>query len=404
MSELFVRSKEAPSVTADPFSAENLANPHPLHEQLRETGAVIYFERYDLWGMARYEQVSAALRDWKNFSSSAGVGLSDFRTEPPWRPPSLLLESDPPMHTRAREVLGPILSPRRLQADQVHAEHEARALVEHLVEIGTFDAVRQLAQTYTLKVFGDAVGLSEAGREHLLRYSDLVFNSFGPRNQLFEDSMASAPALQKWISDNCKREALRSGSLGAQIWARADEGSISEEWAALLVRSLLTAGLDPTVNGITAALSGLAASPDQWRLLRADPSLAAQAYEEAVRWGSPIQTFFRTTTHDVEVAGVRIPAEKKVLLFLGSANRDPRRWTNPDQFDITRNSLGHVGFGMGIHRCIGQAVTRMQATTILGALARRVERIEMAGQPRRRLSNTLLAWQSLPVTVYPAPA
>lgn len=402
MSELFVQSKDAPGVTVDPFSVENLADPHVLHEQLRETGAVVYFERYDLWGMARYEQVNAALKDWRTFSSSAGVGLSDSRKEPPWRPPSLLLESDPPLHTHAREALGPILSPQRLQEDQEHSEREATALVENLVELGSFDAVSQLAQAYTLKVFGDTVGLAEEGREHLLRYSDLVFNSFGPRNQLFEDSMSYAQTIQTWISDNCKREALRPGGLGAQIWALADAGKVSEEWAALLVRSLLTAGLDPTVNGIAAALYGLASFPDQWRRLRADPSRAAQAYEEAVRWGSPIQTFFRTTTRDVEVAGVRIPAEKKLILFLGSANRDPRRWTNPDQFDMERNTMGHVGFGMGVHRCIGQSITRMEAATVLRVLARQVARIEITGQPQRRLSNTLHAWKSLPVTVHSA--
>lgn len=404
MTELFVRPKEAPIAAVDPFSEENLANPHVMHEQLRKIGAVVYFERYDLWGIVHHEQVSAALRDWKNFSSSSGVGLSDSRKEKPWRPPSLLLEYDPPIHTQAREALGPVLSPPRLQAERERSEREAITLVERLIELGTFDAVSQLAQVYTLKVFGDAVGLPEENRERLLVYSDLVFNSFGPHNRLFEASMSGAQAIQEWIMDNCRREVLRPGGLGEQIWAIADAGQISEEWAALLVRSLFTAGVDPTVNGIAAAIYGLASHPDQWRLLRADPSLAAAAYEEAVRWGSPVQTFFRTTTCEVEIAGARIPAEKKVILFLGSANRDPQRWTNPDQFDIKRNAMGHVGFGMGMHRCIGQSVTRVEAEAVLRALAQRVERIEITGQPQRRLSNTLHAWKSLPVTVYSAPA
>ena len=286
----------------------------------------------------------------------------------------------------------------------MHSGREATRLVEKLTAPGDFDAVSQLAEVYTLKVFGDAVGLPEKDRECLLMYSDLVFNSFGPRNQLFEASMSSAQAVQKWIMDNCKREALRPGGLGAQIWTLADAGEVPEEWAALLVRSLLTAGLDPTINGIAAAIYGLASHPDQWDLLKAEPSLAASAYEEAVRWGSPIQTFFRTTTREVEVAGLRIPADKKVILFLGSANRDPRRWINPDQFDITRNAAGHVGFGMGIHRCIGQTVSRLEAEMVLRALAQRVERIELTGQPKRRLSNTLHAWKSLPVTIWSTPA
>ena len=399
MTETAARPEGVPVITADPFSLEHLTEPHALHEQMREAGPVVFLDRYGIWGMARYEQVNAALKDWKTFSSAAGVGLSDFRKEKPWRPPSLLLEADPPAHTRAREVVGPILSPRALEAVREHFEREASALVERLAALGSFDAVSQLAEVYPIKVFGDAVGLTDEGRQHLLTYGNLAFNAFGPRNRLLEDSMASAQAAQRWIMDNCRREALRPGGFGAQIWAVADAGKIPEEWAALLVRSLLTAGLDTTVNGIAAAIYGLARHPDQWSALREDPSLAAPAFEEAVRWESPVQTFFRTTTREVEVGGVRIPDGEKVLLFLGAANRDPRRWTNPDRFDIRRNASGHVGFGMGIHRCVGQTVARVEAEIVLAALARRVERIEITGQSRRRPNNTLHAWSSLPVTV-----
>jgi 4-methoxybenzoate monooxygenase (O-demethylating) len=406
MTELIIGPKGAPVSNADPFSLEHLIEPHTLHEQLRATGPVVYFDRYDIWGMARYEQVNAALKDWKNFSSAAGVGLSDSRTEEPWRQPSLLLESDPPIHTGAREVFGPILSPRRLQAAREHFEREASALVDRIVAHGEFDVTSQFAEMYSLNVFADVVGLPKEGREHLLTYGYLVFNSFGPRNhnQLLEDSMTSAKPVTQWILDSCTREALSPGGIGEQVWMLVDAGKITAEWAALLVRSLLTAGILTTSNAIAAALYGLASQPDQWNMLRQDPSLAAQAYEEAVRWETPIQTFFRTTTREVEIAGVRIPADKKVILFLGSANRDPRQWTNPDHFDIRRNAAGHVGFGMGIHRCVGQTLTRMEGEILLTALARRVEQITITGQPQRRPNNSLYAWKSLPVTVYPSSA
>jgi cytochrome P450 len=113
-----------------------------------------------------------------------------------------------------------------------------------------------------------------------------------------------------------------------------------------------------------------------------------------------VQTFFRTTTRDVEIAGARIPEGEKVLLFLGAANRDPRRWEDPDRFDIRRNANGHVGFGMGIHRCVGQTVARVEGEIMLAALAKRVERIEISGKPERKANNTLLAWNSIPVTIY----
>ncbi|HET9920833.1 MAG TPA: cytochrome P450 [Ktedonobacteraceae bacterium] len=402
MTETATTPEGVPVITADPFTQENLSEPNILHEQLREAGSVVYLDAYGIWGMARYEQVNAALKDWKTYSSAAGVGLSDFRKEKPWRPPSLLLEADPPAHTRAREVVGPVLSPRAMEALREPFEREAALLVERLAAQRSFDAVTELSEAYPLKVFGDAVGLPEEGREHLMAYGNMAFNAFGPRNQLLENSMVGAQAVQQWIAESCRREMLRPGGFGAQIWAVADTGKIPEEWAALLVRSLLTAGIDTTVNGIAAAIYGLASNPEQWSLLRENPSLAASAFEEAVRWESPVQTFFRTTTREVEVDGVHIPAGEKVLLFLGAANRDPRHWSNPERFDIKRNASGHVGFGMGVHRCVGQTVARVEAEIVLKALARRVERMEISGQPRRRPNNTLHAWSSLPVTVYAA--
>jgi 4-methoxybenzoate monooxygenase (O-demethylating) len=391
-----------PVIAADPFSPENLAEPYGLHEQLREAGPLVHLGYYGIWGMARYEQVNAALKDWETFSSAAGAGLSNFRKEKPWRTPSLLLEADPSAHTLAREVVGPILAPPALRALRGQFEREAVALVDQLATLGHFDAVSQLAEAYSLKVFGDAVGLPEEGRENLLPYANMVFNAFGPRNQLLEEAMAHAQPVQQWIAASCKREALRHGSFGAQIWTTVDAGKVPEEWAPLLVRSLLSAGLDTTINGIAAAIYALASHSEQWSLLRQDPSLAKSAFEETIRWESPVQTFFRTTTREVEVANKRIPAGEKVLLFLGAANRDPRRWENPDSFDIRRNSSGHVGFGMGIHRCVGQTVARVEAEIVLTTLARRVERIELTGQPQRKLNNTLRAWSNLPVTIHPA--
>ncbi|WP_223733363.1 cytochrome P450 [Streptomyces purpurogeneiscleroticus] len=131
--------------------------------------------------------------------------------------------------------------------------------------------------------------------------------------------------------------------------------------------------------------------------LRERPELARAAFDEAVDWQSPVQTFFRTATADVDIAGTVIPKETKILMFLGSANRDPDRWENPDRFDLTRDPSGHVGFGMGIHQCIGQHVARLEAETLLAALARRVTGIELAGEPQRHPNNTLRSWASLPI-------
>jgi hypothetical protein len=383
----------------DPFSPEFLSNPHPFHEQLRETGAVVWLERYGIWAIARHEQVHAVLGDWETFCSSAGVGLSDFRKEKPWRPPSILLEADPPLHTRTRGVVMRVVSRPAIEALRETFTREAETLLDKLVALGSFDAVKQLSEVYPLKVFPDAVGLEPEGRENLLPYGSMVFNAFGPRNKLFEDAMANAGPVRDWIISRCRREALAPGGLGAQIYAAVDAGKISEEEAALMVRSFLSAGLDTTVHALGNAIHCFARNPDQWRLLREDPLQARAAFEEVIRYEGPVQTFFRTTTKEVDVAGVRLGAGEKVLLFLAAANRDPRKWDKPERFDIRRQTLGHVGFGNGIHGCVGQTVARLEGEIVLSALARRVDSIELTGEPHLLLNNTLRGWASLPVTV-----
>jgi 4-methoxybenzoate monooxygenase (O-demethylating) len=168
------------------------------------------------------------------------------------------------------------------------------------------------------------------------------------------------------------------------------------------VRALLSAVVDTTVSGIAAALACFLAFPDQWARLRADSSLARGAFEEAVRRESPVQVFLRTTARAGEIGGVPVPADTKVMMFLAAANRDPRRWDEPDRFDIARNAAGHVGFGVGIHMCVGQVVARMEGEALLAALARRVARIEPAGAAMRRHNNTLRGLASLPVRLHAA--
>ena len=386
----------------DPFSREFLTNPYPFHEELREAGPVVWLDRYDIWAMARHEEVRACLMDWETFCSSAGVGLSDFRKETPWRPPSLILEADPPLHTRTRAVLTRILSAAAMKKLWATFEADAVVLVDRLVERGTFDAIKDLAEVYPLKVFPDAVGLDADGRENLLPYGNMAFNAFGPRNDLFHQAMANAEPVVSWIMSKCQRAALAPGGLGAQIYAAADAGELDEHEASLLVRSFLTAGLDTTVVGLGNALFCFAQHPEQWRRLRQDPSLARAAFDEVLRFEAPVQTFFRTTTRAVEVTGVRLGEGEKVLLFLAAANRDARRWEDPDCFDITRRATGHLAFGVGIHGCVGMAVARMEGEIVLSLLARKVQSIELDGAPERRLNNTLRGLSRLPVRVRPA--
>ncbi len=390
-----------PVSTVDPFSHAFLRDPYPHHQALREAGPVVWLEQYGIWAMARHEQVRDALTDWQTYCSSAGVGLSDFRKEPPWRPPSIILEADPPLHTRTRAVLTRILSPAAIKILRDMFEREAESLIAQLVEQGEFDGVADLAEAYPLKVFPDAVGISEEGRENLLPYGTMVFNSFGPRNDLFNKAMANAGPVRDWIMSRCSRAALAPGGLGQQIFAAVDAGELTEDEAGMLVRSFLSAGIDTTVYGLGNALYCMARYPEQWRTLREKPNLIRGAFEEVLRFEAPVQTFFRTTTRPVEVAGVQLGEGEKVLLFLAAANRDPRRWDRPDTFDVTRRAAGHMTFGTGIHGCVGQAVARLETEAILTALASRAASLELTGEPKWRLNNTLRGFDTLPLRVVP---
>ncbi|WP_432534389.1 cytochrome P450 [Kineococcus arenarius] len=396
-----------PVSDADPFALDTLADPNPLHEALREAGPVVHLSRYGVYALARYEEVHTALVDWQSFCSSAGVGLSNFRHEEPWRPPSLLLEADPPRHDAPRVVLEKVLSPRALRRLRERWVADAHDLVDDLLSRpattrGGFEAAREIAQAFPLRVFPDAVGLPAEGRENLLPYGDHTFNAFGPPNELVARGTGHIGRTSAWVAAQCAREVLAPEGFGAQIWAASDTGDISPQQAPLIVRSLLTAGVDTTVHGIGAVLYAFASNPEQYERVRAEPRLLRVAFDEAVRWESPVQTFFRTAEGDVRIGDTVVPDGEKVLMFLASANRDPRRWEDPDTFDLTRDPSGHVGFGMGIHQCVGQHVARLEAEAVMTALLERVERIELVGEPRRHLNNTLRAWASMPLRFHTA--
>ena len=391
-----------PALDIDPFGQAFFDDPYPAHAAMRDAGPVVYLPRYDIHAVARYDDVRDMLMDWSSFSSARGVGLSDFAKEQPWRLPSLLLETDPPLHDRTRKLMDKVLSPAAVRGLRVTFANAAEGLVDDLLTRGTFDAVRDLAEAYPLTVFPDAIGMPPENRRFLLPYGNMVFNSFGPRNALFEAAVADAAPVLEWVQAQSRRQALSSTGLGSVIHAAADDGDISVAEAEVLVRSLLTAGVDTTVNGLCAAIYCLARFPAAFQRLRADPSLARPAFEEAVRLESPVQTFFRTSTRPVNIGEEMIPEGSKVLMFLGAANRDPRRWERADDYDITRRNAGHVGFGTGIHGCVGAVLARLEGEVVLAALARKVASIAIVGEPKRRYNNTLRGLASLPVRILAA--
>ena len=293
-----------PALDIDPFCQAFFDDPYPVHAALRSAGPVVYLPPYDIHAVARYDVVQAMLLDWRATPVASGVGLSDFAKEKPWRLPSLLLETDRHCTTGHGRSWTRCCRRRRCAVAAEFAR-AADALIDALLNRGTFDAVRDLAEAYPLTVFPDAVGcrpepaFSAAVQKHGVQLR--------PTQRILEAAGVDAEPVLSWVQAQSCREALGPIGLGATIHAAVETGEFTAAEADPCPVRSPTAGVDTTVNGMGAAVYCLARFPAEFEQLRAAPSLARAAFEEAVRLESPVQTFFRTTTREVAIGDETIP-------------------------------------------------------------------------------------------------
>ncbi|MEJ0024862.1 MAG: cytochrome P450 [Rhizomicrobium sp.] len=367
-----------PSTDIDLFSAESVRNARAVDDAIREMAPVVYLERENIAMLGRHEHVAKGLVDWKAFSS----------TSRPWHDPNsvrpeILLTDDPPRHTRVRAVIGRALSPKAMKQMEDAFSREAEILVDDLMTRAgqTVDAVADITARYVHKVLPDLMGLPQEGREAMTPFGNAVWATMGPANELFDAAMAQAGDSFAWVDKACSRESIRPDSLGGEMYAAADRGEISEQDAKLLTLTILSAGADTTVITMANALNAFAQFPEQYQALRADPSLLRNAFDEALRWDSPSRMAGRIAKTDVQIDDYVIPEGTRCGLMFSAANRDPRKWDNPERYDIRRDLRGQVGWGQGIHMCVGKALAQAEADALLGAIVRRVGRIEPAGEP-----------------------
>lgn len=385
-----------PRSDVDIFSDDVMAAPYPVFRELRDAGPVVHLDRFDVYAVPRYEQARHVLGNWESFSS-ADIALNDDFNN--YMSDFSILRSDPPLHDAMRNTLAANLARRALRAQEAAISQRARDIVGRLVEQGSFDAVTDLARRFPVEIVGDLIGLPRDGREDLLRMADANFNCFGPDNERTRESFPQLATMADYVLVGAVRENLAEGSMGRAVYEAADAGAIPAQAAPWLVMAYVTAGMDTTVNALGHAVWLMAEHPDQWELLRTDRSLVPQAFREVLRYESPVQAFGRTVRTDWTVDDVTLPAGSKLAVLFGSANRDERRWPDPDRFDITRSNVEHLAFGYGLHGCAGQALARIEGEAILNALLDTVTRIE-ADAPVRHFNNVLRGLESLPVTVF----
>ncbi|QDL90528.1 cytochrome P450 [Paroceanicella profunda] len=395
----------APVTDIDLFSDESLADLPSAWAAIRDLGPVVWMSRYGVYAMGRHAHVRPVLTDWKTFSSTGGSGLADIRRPDAWRAGSPIVEVDPPDHTAVRRALQKILSPVLIRGWKADFEAAAEALVDRLLEQGSFDGVSDLAEEYVSSTFPPALGLVDEPqrRANLFLLGEYNFDGQGPRNARFLATEAKVEEIRDWFNASMTREAMVPGGFGAQIFEAADRGEIVPEVAPLLVRSFLRGGLDTTSSTISAALRHLSEDPAQFALLREDPDARVKsAFDEAMRLEAPIPNVGRLTMAETEIGGVPVAADHKMLVLLGAANRDPEAWEDAARFDLRRNTNAQMALGTGIHMCIGQMIARLEGEAVLKAVAGRVGRITPEGAPVRKLNNNLRSLKSLPLRFHPA--
>ena len=365
-----------PVIDDDIFSAASVRDARAVDDRVRELAPVVRLGNEDIVVLGRFDHVSASLADWRSFSSRSR----------PWHDPAsvrpeILLIDDPPRHTEVRLVIANALSPKALNHMAEAFSRDAALVVERALESGgEVDAVSAICRPFVYKVLPDLLGLPEPGREHMEAFGHMVWATMGPMNALFQEAMAGSEPVLAWVEECCKRENLAPDGLGMAMFHAADRGEITPAEAKLLVGILLSAAADTTVMTLGTAIRAFCEFPDQYQALRQDPSKTRTAFDESLRWDSPSRMAGRITTRDVPVEDYVIPAGTRCGLLFAAANRDPRKWDEPDRFDIGRNLRGQVGWGAGVHMCVGKTLAQLEADAMFRAMLPRIQRFEAAGE------------------------
>jgi len=384
-----------PVLDIDIFSRESVRDARTVDDRVRELAPVVRLGREDIVVIGRFSHVSAALSDWRSFSSRSR----------PWHDPAsvrpeILLTDDPPRHTEVRVVIANALSPKALNRMAEAFAKDASLVVERvLASDGEFDAVSAICRPFVYKVLPDLLGLPERGREHMEAFGHMVWATMGPMNELFSEAMVGSEPVLSWVEECCNRENLDPDGLGMAMFHAADRGEITHAEAKLLVQILLSAAADTTVMTLGTAIRAFCEFPDQYQTLRQNPSMTRTAFDESLRWDSPSRMAGRITTRDVDIEGYVIPSGTRCGLLFAAANRDPRKWDDPDRFDIGRELRGQVGWGAGVHMCVGRTLAQLEADAMLRAMLTSIQRFEATGDPEPWMTTIGHGPARLPVRV-----
>jgi cytochrome P450 len=389
-----------------PFSREVRTNPYPFYAALREHAPAHFVADVGAWAVSRYEDVHFVLSHPELFSSDAMRTM--FLSPKPGADPTRdadavermlaiatalpfaieemvrarnLISTDPPEHEVMRKIVSRGFTPRRIAAYEGRVRDVVRRCMATLGDGGEIDVVRDLAVPVPTVIIAEMLGVEPERYEDFRRWSDLVISQAtgSRRGRSFTDTeyveMIRELSLYLLSIIEGRRREPAEDLVTALIAAQEGDGTLTSMEVVTFAILLLVAGNETTTNLIGNAVSALLDHPDELARVRRDRELVAAAVEETVRWEGPIQFLFRRTQREVTIGGTTLPENAIVMPLLGSANRDARQFPRPDAFDITRDASGHLGFGIGVHYCLGAALARLEARIAIEALLDELPRL-----------------------------
>lgn len=395
------------------FSPEVASDPYPLLARLRSEAPILELERFGWWVVSRYDDVATVLKRHELFSSE--TGLDQLRPphldERTWQELEILrgrsmLNSDPPEHGRLRRLISSAFTPRALAQLEGRVEQIARGLVDAIVAGDGFEVVGDLAVPLPVTVIAEMLGVDPARGADFKRWSDDLLElgrltreqrmSPEETRRLVQSRFELVEYLQATIAE--RRERPRDDLISALARAEREEGALSATEVLGTIVLLLVAGNETTTNLIATGIHLLMEHPEALAELRAEPELVPNFIEEVLRFEGPVTMLFRKTTAEVTLSGVTIPAGALVLPLVAAANRDPAQFPEPDRFDVRRDTRGQLGFGAGIHFCVGAPLSRLEGRVVFRELLRRLPPLSrVEPQPAWTDNTSLRGLRRLPV-------
>lgn len=392
------------TVTPDHLVARTtFADPYPVYHALRARSSVHYISTpagalpgIDTplwsWGLMKYDEVYDALRDHDTFSSENPMAGQ-------FGPKIVLIQDDPPRHTRFRRLVNKAFTQRRVEALEPWITSVANALLDTMGK-GEIEVVEAYTIPLPVKVIARLLGIPGEDYATFKRWSDAFLSTVSVQAQERRKNIQEMVTYFGQMA-SARRSHGAEDLITALVEAEI-EGESLQDWEILgFCILLLIAGNETTTNLIGNMLNVLADRPDLWRRLREDRGLIETVIEETLRYESPVQRLFRTATRDVEVSGTKIAKGDRVTIFYGAANRDPQAFPHPDEFRLDRDLRHHVAFGMGIHYCLGAPLARTEAKITLNAFLDRFSRIRHGTTPAVRQTATpiVLGFTQLPLVL-----